>query len=72
LHDFEALFLWDAWWLGKDHEEPRLMSLELWEKSCLEEDLVIVFLMFHGDLIAFVDVGVQDLEFDDSNHRMDT
>ena len=33
--------------LGHDHREPRLISLELDEMPCLEEDLVIVLLVFH-------------------------
>jgi hypothetical protein len=57
--------------LGKDHGEPSLMSLELGVMPCLEEDLVIVFLMFHGGLGACVDARVEDLGFEDSNPRMD-
>jgi hypothetical protein len=70
LHDFGALFFWDVR-LGKDHGEISLMSLELGVMPCLEEDLVIVFLMFHGGLGACVDARVEDLGFEDSNPRMD-
>jgi hypothetical protein len=66
LDDFVALFLCDAWRL-----EPSLMSLELGVMPCLEEDLVIVFLMFHGGLGVCVDARVEDLGFEDSNPRMD-
>jgi len=45
LHGFGALFFWDEW-LGKDHGEIR--NIEISVMPCLEEDLVIVFLMFHG------------------------
>jgi hypothetical protein len=38
---------------------------------CLEEDLCIVLLMFHGGLGACVDARVEDLGFEDSNPRMD-
>jgi len=37
---------------------------------CLEENLVIVFLMFHGGLGACVDARVEDLGFKDSTPRM--
>ena len=40
LHDFVASLLWDAWKLGKDHGDPRLMSLELGVTPGLKEDLV--------------------------------
>jgi hypothetical protein len=52
LHDFGALFFWDVR-LGKDHGDTSLMSLELGVLPCLEEDSVIVSLMFHGGLGAF-------------------
>jgi len=34
LRSFETLFLWDAWKLGKNHEDPSLTSLELGKISC--------------------------------------
>jgi hypothetical protein len=40
------------------------MSLELGVMPCLEEDLVIVSLMFHGGLGACVDARVEDLGFE--------
>jgi hypothetical protein len=49
LHGFGALLFWDVR-LGKDHGEMSLMSLDLGVLPCLEEDLVIVFLMLHGGL----------------------
>jgi len=49
--------------------KTNLMSLVLCVMPCLEQDLVIVSLMFHGDLSASVDVRVEDLGFGDSNHR---
>jgi hypothetical protein len=61
LDDIASLFLCDAWKLGKDHGEPSLMSLELGVIPCLEEDLFIVLLMFHGGLGACVDARVEDL-----------
>jgi hypothetical protein len=70
LHGFGALFFWDVR-VGKNHGEMSLMSLELGVMPCLEEDLVIVFLMFHGGLGACVDANVEDLGFGDSNPRMD-
>jgi hypothetical protein len=39
------------------------MSLELGVMPCLEEDLVIVFLMLHGGLGACVDTRLEDLGF---------
>jgi hypothetical protein len=70
LHYFGPWFLWDVR-LGQDHGETSLMSLELGVVPCLEEDLVIVSLMFHGDLGPSLDARVEDLGFDDSNPRMD-
>jgi hypothetical protein len=69
LHDYGALFLWDVR-LGKDHGETSLMSLELGVMHCLEEDLVIVSLMFCGGLGACFDARVEDLGFEDSNPKM--
>jgi hypothetical protein len=71
LHDFVALFLWDAWRLGKDHGEPSLMSLELGVMPCLEEDLITVLLMFHEDIGAYVHTRDEYLRFKDSNPRID-
>jgi hypothetical protein len=48
LHDLVVLLLCDAWRPKKDHRAPSLTSLELKVMLCLEEDSVIVFLMFHG------------------------
>ena len=62
-----ALFLCDVWRLGKDHKEPSLMSLELGVIPCLEEDLFIVLLMFHGGLGACVDARVEVLGFEVSS-----
>jgi hypothetical protein len=56
------------WRLGQDHGEP---NLELGVIPCLEEDLLIVFLMFHGGLGACDDAIVEDLLFEDSNSIMD-
>jgi hypothetical protein len=64
------LFFWDVM-LGKDHGEISLMSFELGVMPFLEEDLVIVSLMFHGGLGACVDARVEGLGFEDSNPRMD-
>jgi hypothetical protein len=47
------------------------MCFELGVMHFLEEDLIIVFLMFHGGLGACVDARVEDLGFGDSNPRMD-
>lgn len=70
LHDFRALFLWDAWRLGQDHGESSLMSLELDVMPCLEEDSTVVFLLFNEGPNACFDVRVEDLGFEDSNSRM--
>jgi hypothetical protein len=42
-----------------------LTSLELGVMPCLEEELIIVFFMFHGGHGAWVDARVEDLWFDD-------
>jgi hypothetical protein len=70
LHDFGAFFLWNVK-LRQDHGELSLISLELGVIPCLEEDSVIVSLMFHGDIGAYVDARVEDLRFEDSNPKMD-
>jgi len=67
LGDIATLFLCDVWRLGKDHGKPSLMSLELGVIPCLEEDLFIVLLMFHGGLGACVDARVEDLGFEVSS-----
>jgi len=56
---------------GKDHGQPRMMSLELGVIPCLDEDSIIVFLTFHGGHSACVDAIIEDLGFDESNPRMD-
>jgi hypothetical protein len=48
-YDFGALFLWDVK-LGQGLGETNLISLELGVMHCLEEDSLIVSLMFHGGL----------------------
>jgi hypothetical protein len=57
--------------LGKDHGEMILMTLELGVMPCLEEDSIIVSLMFHGGLGTCVDGRVEDLGFEDSKPEMD-
>jgi len=49
---------------GQDHGEIILMSLEFGVMPCVEEDSVIVSLMFHGGLGACVDARVEDLGFE--------
>lgn len=72
LDDFVSLFLCNAWRLTQDHGELSLMNLELDEMLCLEEDsMVIVFLMLHGGLSAYVDARVEDMRFQNSNPKMD-
>jgi hypothetical protein len=71
IDEIATLFLCDAWSLGQYHGKPSLMSLDPGEMPCLEEDSIIVFLMFHGGLGACFDVIVEQLGFEDSNPRMD-
>lgn len=47
------------------------MSLKLGVMLCLKEESLIVALMFHGGLDAYVDARVEDLGFEDSNFKMD-
>jgi hypothetical protein len=70
LHGVAALFSWDAWRLGKNHGQSILMSLNLGVMPCLEEDSIIVFLVFHEGIGACVDARVEYLGFEDSNPRM--
>lgn len=70
MHDFGTLFCGDVR-LGQDLREMNLVSLELGVRLCLEEDLVIVFLMFHGGFGACDDAMVEDLGFEYSNAKMD-
>jgi hypothetical protein len=69
LHDFVALLMWDAWRLGQHHEEPNLTSLEFGVMPCLEEDLVIVFLI-SMEVLVVVDAIVEDQEYGDSKPGM--
>lgn len=46
------------------------MSLEPSITPSLEEDLLIVFLMFHAGIGAYVDVRIKDRGFEDSHHMM--
>jgi hypothetical protein len=71
LHGFGALFLLDVR-LGQDHGDTTLNSLEPGMMPFLEEDIVIVSLMFHGGLGVGVgvDTRVEDLGIEDSNPRM--
>jgi hypothetical protein len=69
LYDFGALFLWDVR-LGKDQGETNMMSTQLGVISFLEEDLVIVSLVFHGALGTYVDTIVEYLGFEESHPRM--
>jgi hypothetical protein len=71
LDDIATLCLCDAWRLGKDHGEPSWMNLELGVIPCLEEDLFIGPLMFHGGLGVYIDARVEGLGFEESNPRMD-
>jgi hypothetical protein len=50
--------------LGQDHGEKSLMRLELGVTTCLEEDSIIVYVMFHGGLNACVDARVEGLGFE--------
>jgi hypothetical protein len=68
LHDFGALFLQDVR-LGKDHGETSLICFKLGVLPCLEEDSVLISLIFHGGIGACVDSRV-DLGFEDANPRM--
>ena len=36
--------------------------------ACLEEDFIIVLLIFHGSFGAFVDSRVEDLVFEDKSY----
>jgi hypothetical protein len=47
------------------------MSFKLRVTPCLEEESVIVFLLFHGGFRACVDARIEDLRFEESNPRMD-
>ena len=61
LHNLAALLLWGAWRLGQDHGEPSLMHLQLGVTPCLEEDSIIVFLMFCGGLGVCANARVEDI-----------
>lgn len=65
LHDFRSLVLMGC------KARARLWGYELGVMPFLEGYLVIVSLMFHGGFFACVDARVEDLEFKNSNPRMD-
>lgn len=65
------MFLCDAWRLGQDHGEPSWTSFEIGAMPCLEYNLFIVSLMFHGGIGSCVNARVEDLRFGNSNPRMD-
>lgn len=57
--------------LGQDLGDTNLTSLELGVMPSLDEDLVIVYVMFHGSLGAWVEARVEDLRFENSTPRID-